>query len=410
MDLVQTIAHEFGHLLGLDHPDENQLCDTIDEAVMAPTCNSNARLRQRQLYHYDTHCIQALEDDGGSAAVGTRDVESRVFIQSSNGSFSDWEQSPESWIKGSTMRTPSSYSNQRYRAMMRVLPTGENSHYRVYQGFYGGSNGEGWNTPGMGIVHTLSFWTASGFDDYVRAFRQTSNDDGWDSVMRAAQARYDINDFPNSRYFDGDVTVCMDASCSSEGFVASGFRLSHAQDDRWGENLTAYQNQNRADDSEDHEIWIASLVEDQTTYGHVEKTGYKTLYNPSVACSQGNIQALDGNYDCILAYTSFGTEIPRIELRFFMRADWFGTLIYNWSEDEVSTYTTGGAPAVWYNNDEGAWYLARVTAASAGVRIYKSFNGVNWTFQESLGYSITSPVSGNVFSEQEAGVVLTRPY
>lgn len=100
-----------------------------------------------------------------------------------------------------------------------------------------------------------------------------------------------------------------------------------------------------------------------------------------------------------------GSTIPSIRLRYFYQ-DLSGIV---WSKHEITVANTGGAPSVWYNTAAEKWYLARVLRDSSGVQVLSSSNGVSFTTEEGLGFSITSPVAGGVFAGQEVGLVLTRP-
>lgn len=71
--------------------------------------------------------------------------------------------------------------------------------------------------------------------------------------------------------------------------------------------------------------------------------------------------------------------------------------------------TWGRGPAVWYQEDENMWYIATMSSGSSGVNIKRSSDGVSWSqVTEDIGYSITSPVAGNMFSRLDVGLVLTN--
>lgn len=55
------------------------------------------------------------------------------------------------------------------------------------------------------------------------------------------------------------------------------------------------------------------------------------------------------------------------------------------------------------------WYIATMSSGSSGVNIKRSSDGVSWSqVTEDIGYSITSPVAGNMFSRLDVGLVLTN--
>lgn len=418
-DLISTIAHEFGHILNLHHPDRGFCGDSASQcqtnpdqvATMCPTQCSDGLMRQRQLYKYDQHCIQELENDP-HLNVQTRsgNIDTQVFVydigsncQEAPGYFCVEPMSNEDEYKGSTLKLAPSNT---YRGMLEPSTT-HLTDVRAYESHWLPADDAGF-VAATGVTPTLTQWQEAGFDE-IRMYHHRHYDDAdWERTTEVHQHRFDFTGSGVSMFYDGEFYAA-----SQSNPVESAYRMSHTFHDDIGQELSAYNRQTRVANT-DYTIQIASAIDVSRLdmMAAVDAVPHTmTDFSPSIACGGNPVRLSDGDFDCIVAYADMATDWPFLTLQYFNPTQDPNTGVNFSSEINVVSFfgPTGGGPAIWYDGEADRWFVATLNIDASEILVFRSDNGTNFNYYGSLGYSITSPVSGNVFYDHALGVTLTQP-
>lgn len=385
IDLIQTITHEFGHALGLDHPDEDEA------AAVAPTLNSNGSIRQRQLYKYDVQCIPTLAKLVNS--VGLRSSSVYVLIQLSSGQMVQYLWMPHSAVKGSVhLRPPGTGSNILHGTFLSSV-----SQEQVY----GIARGSLLNTIGNTTVapsdSTIPIITTI-YESLHRVYSVVGIIKNWNWNSRTA--------LTGRTYASGITGPRKTSSFGSfngdkPGIFASADRPSITYDDSAEMTVFAWTHQARSEyDDAEGEVLIAlkgiDLDAQPTMMSKVLRTWEKSAAGPAIACETGKAFQ---NYNCMLVFVPRDEPSPGLRVRYFDVDE--TTMQLTWSTQTVNLYSeyAVGSPAVWYHADSGRWYIAYIRAfGSSLVEILTSDDGgESWYGSQTLSKSITSPIMNDAF-------------
>ncbi len=409
-DLIPTLAHEFGHMLNLYHPDQSSCGpDCVENpsqvAVMCPTSCTDGKMLQRQLYRYDHWCIEELSDHpAGLTDTRAGSIETLVYIYDyasscpeADGYFCIEPMSDEDETKGSTLKVG---DGSTYRAVMKENP----KELKVYDNHWFPSSHFTFTTS-SGITPTLTKWDVSGYDNHIRVYRHHYRSNiSWNVRTEVHQHRYDFDN--NVQLWDGRFFFAVGNRTRN---VQSAYRMSHAFHEGTDRVLSAYNMQTRSS-ANDYQIRIGSGIENYNTMATDNIVpDAMTEFSPSIACATSPIELSDGDYDCIVAYADMESIWPGVLLHYFNPVA-SGGVIFSQDTTLVSFLgPTSGGPAVWYEEDAQKWFVANLSIDASEVLVFSSSTGTNFNHYGSLGYSITSPVSGNVFSGESLGATITRP-
>lgn len=392
LDIGQTIAHEFGHALGLFHP---SLVDG-EAAVMQPTLESMGLIRQRNLYRYDVQCMHELAGNGPSI----RKTSVYVSRQTASGGFGTATKMTNGPYKGSVhAKRPSDSSTAEHRTALF-----SNGALMTYAGYTSGTNGSGYNAGPVSTIPVVTTLSELAEANYVFFGRNSGS--GWTS--RNNMYVYLYGDNYSSTPYVGVMQACEHGVCSS---IASAHRPSVTYDEVSDKSVSAWTTQTRQLVNDKHDLYeddvYLAIGSSWTSLYSAETTLVKSSYGPSVACEPYKAY---GGFDCILAYISRDDYIPTVRFKFFYVV--LGSDVYShtvqWSSHEAFGPTAVGSPAIWYHRGLKKWYLAALLSDSSGVALYTSASGATWTFVSHLGRSVTSPIVNQVFSWVAAAVSLSR--
>ena len=372
-DLPGLMAHEFGHILGIDHGEAGEA------ATMMSLTSSVRKANHRQLYEYDLKCAPEL--------AGTRSLSAYRRTHASNGTFSS-----ATLVKSGVAKAHAGY------AMAGVQTAAY--HRGAAISWDKGADGSYVNLSNPSSKNATGFlprpWReTSGID---RVFYSYWNDYptqyDYDSVHLVRQIR-SSNEF--SSQTAGYLYHCSNGACSSVSALRSAGIVSVGYESSPGLSVFAWIHQDKADDGAAdtaNEIRIAVGADDNDTLNQpttVVDGGGATVRSaiaPSVACKTN----FSGSYDCVLVYVPIDDLTLRIAARRFAIILSGGRYVPSFDTSEYlfpSTSKSSGPVAVWWNSGTNRFYAAwrrAVSGQDLGVR--SSTNGTTWDY-ESAGMDVT---------------------
>jgi hypothetical protein len=387
VDLVQSIAHDFGHVIGLGHPTDT-MCN-VGGAVMCRTAYSIGGTRQRDLYPWDVRCSFDYAD-----ARQLDVVAAEYWFGTLSGTY---PVAPDEAFKGHPNRQSSgtgpSWSRTVHRGNDPVR-----TWVSTYPSLLATSPSRHVNSARRSHTPSATWWPER--PEYLRSMLHVElGSASWDQSYGIMQALSTVDLSAGTLSW---LSHCTTAGwpCSNS-IVQSGHRIAHAWDDYNSTSVTSWVHQNRWDHTGDREIRISHGSFSDQHVGLPHKTGRYAPLPPAIACRA--YQAGD-YYDCILAYVSLGDLDGRIRLRMFYYYQ--GNYYWRPTEVSLSLYTATGM-TLWYQS--GYWWLAYgVLGTANAVHVYRSSNGNVWSYQHSLGRSIQAPAAASHWAEELNYVYLAR--
>jgi hypothetical protein len=395
IDMIQTMAHEFGHLTKLGHPGST-FCST-GGAVMCPTASSNQLTRQRDLYPWDVECSFDF------AAARDLDV---ISIQQTGGVFSSPVTVPPSGsppsgaYRGHPAARWSGGTPYWSRVVHRDTTTETDTRMTSYLGITSTATARTANVGLNSHTPSMVWWPEESSDIRSIYQRPTSSTKSWTQTYGARQSIYpfDLSASANFQWLQH----CTNGStpCSS-AIVRTGHRIAHAWNDDIDQSMTAWVHQNRLTNSSDREVRITHDVLSATLLSQPAVPGVQSSVPPVLACKNG--QAAEG-YDCILAYVAYNEQFGHIRHRYFSVAA-NGT--YTWRNNEmIDGSATYSGMALWHQ--DGYWWRAYNHNNTSNVIIHKSADGLSWSFVTHHGLSVQAPAAVSTFTGYTNHLFLTR--
>lgn len=371
-DLIQTIAHEFGHTQRLGHPGSGEA------AVMQPTNASQGLTRQRDIYQWDHKCHAEIS--------GYRTLTGYRRNQTGAGAFINPEVSYTGTLRA-TKGTPSyNASTGQYHTIIN-----ESSCYFFTDGLYGTGRCITPIDRRSGIGPRAASWREDSTMDrtFYANWLDTPTAYSFSSAHRVQYVRSD-NEYVTQ--ISGSLSRCTSMTgfmtCSATQAVNAGRMLSVGWDALISRSVTAWAQQTRLDDAADRQINVAVGNVSHTTLPQPDGLGVRSLVAPAVACNGTSASG----YHCMVAYVDPTDDEHYVRIRRF-------TPVASATRYPLSVHGTtttlsvrsSSALAAWYTTDK-FWLAIRPAEANQETIIYRSPNTVTWTKEGTTwGYSAVGP-------------------
>lgn len=377
-DMVQTLAHEFGHTQRLGHPANGEA------ATMTPTSQGTNRVRD--LYQWDLKCLSEIS--GRRALTGYRRSHAGTtfgaevahagaapiaHISTGVTKYTGSWQWSSAFARNDCMAWQPNFDNTKTQCTSVPLQVGIGPRTAVFR-----------------EDETMDRIFYSSYQEYPTAY--------------AADGKHRVQYQRSSDGFvtrvSGSLSHCTTMSgfltCSSTTPIYSGEPVSVAWDAGNSRAVFAWANQTRLNDSEERRVKVAVGFINNLTLPQPDNLSVQSDIGPAVACTDGTASA----YSCILAYTNQASGIKDVRVRRFTPVA--GATRYSLNVDPssylvaVNTRTASNV-AAWYNQGR-FWLLIRPTRANQELEAYSSPDGVTWTFAGKFGYSAVGPASASYWS------------
>jgi hypothetical protein len=212
----------------------------------------------------------------------------------------------------------------------------------------------------------------------------------WSSSHRVSYVR--SSDGYSASEIMGSLSHCTSMNgfltCAATTPVNSSRMLSVSYATGAGRSVTAWVNQNRLDDTNDHEIKVAVGYVNNTTLPTPSGLGVGSLVSPGLAC----LNNAASGYDCMIAYVDPTDDYHTVRVKRF--SPMLGVTHYLLSVDSTTTslpVRSSSSLAAWAS--QGRFWLAiRPAEADQETLIYSSADSVSWTKEGTTwGYSVVGP-------------------
>lgn len=375
-DLLVVMNHEFGHVLGLDHP-------TASQNVGVMGSSATGGLRRRALYPWDIECHER--------GYGRRSRSIRHYFQAHN---------------VSTLSGPTTSASGYSKGMGNVRIDGGSAFWSTVAYSYRFRNSKGTSLSGTITNFNqqyVSGFTNAWFPDLPTRWRTMYNYD-YDSANRYANS-YQLNniyqyaydhDFNSGTLTQGKMYACTQAppNCSPEP-IYSYQPISVSPDIVSGRTVFAWVNANRTNDDEDRQIWISvgnrgsserllNVPHKLTIPGTTPTKSLKSSINVALACGE---MYSAGGYDCVIVYSPITAKSYAMETRRFYVTGSSDNYGLAWGSTASVGWLTGSNVTAWFNNS--TWWLAHTSGTTIHVR--NSSNSTSWSHYSTLGAGSIGP-------------------
>lgn len=382
IDMINTMTHEFGHVLGIGHPLKANAFSVMEFQ------NPN----RRELYQLDTECAEEYYDGHPLSLAGTQMVFSGgSFSSSLVGSSTFW-----SMASGVTSGGSASSPN-RFRGVRMTNSGLYAEKYSSGLRYLGNINNLTSHPPSR--IHRRDLPAAS--RDAILVKRRGTKDYGSYRHEKFYQTIYLSSDGFEANATSETLKYCSSASgsmlqtCNAVENVYSARRVAAAYDEWTGRTVYAWTDQNRENHLQNNNLLVAFGNYNANTVGLPFSAGVRSDVAPGVACKAG--QAGSIGYDCMLAYTDITDSKNSVRFRRFFAYDngshYVPLFEAGYHQVDAAGWQRTASPiGLFYHS--GKWWLAiklALATGNGGVRFYSSTTGDEdtWTGHGSFGYTAT---------------------
>ena len=379
LDMITTMTHEFGHAVGIHHPDKANAFSVME----------GGNPSRRELFQLDTECAELYYDGAPSTLNGS------VFQFSGGGYSLASMGSSTLWATISGVTSGGS--------------SGTPDRFRGVQMTSTGLYAEKYST-GLRYLNSATYHTSQ---PPLRVHRRDLPADYRDAIIvkrRNAVSYGDWNDeeFQHSIYAGPDgfetgyyhttLSHCetiSGATCTSFKNVHSNRRVAASFDTVSNKTVYVWTDQHRGDHSQNNKMLVSVRHHAWYLIGKPFDSGVRSDVAPAVACKAG--AAGSNGRDCMVAYTDIADSKNSVRFRRF-DVLFDGTSHYPSFEAGYHTVDSAGWPrtaspiGLFHHN--GKWWLAiklALATGNGGVRLYSSTTGNtgSWTSHGSTGHTLT---------------------
>ncbi len=377
-DLVQTLAHEFGHTMRLGHPANGEA------ATMTPTSQSTNRVRD--LYQWDLKCLSEIS--GRRQLTGYRRLHSGTTFGA------------ETATTGASPIVHLSSGVTKYTGGWQWSTAFARNDCTAWQPNFDNTKTQCTSVPQqVGIGPRTAVFREDETMDRIFYSNYTEL-----PTPYAADGKHPVQYNRSSDGFvtriSGSLSHCSAMSgfftCSGTTPVYSGKPVAVAWDVGNSRAIFAWANQTRLNDSQERRVKVAVGFINNLTLPQPDDLPVQSSIGPAVACTDGTANA----YSCIVAYTDQNSTLADLRVRRFTPVA--GANRYSLSVDPtthfvLSNVRTASSVAAWYNQGR-FWLLVRPIRTSQNLEAYSSTDGATWTSAGSYGYSAVGPTAASYWS------------
>lgn len=387
-DLVSSLTHEFGHAIGVNHPQFGERATMGGAIAISDT-------RRRELYHYDVVCSE-------SGAAGFRSLQPYRRSQLSNGEFSSAWQVTSSYYGNVSNHDAEWYQFGAYGHSGSLWREGDQFRFRRWGT---SSTVRSFAAQGLGTEPSLSFHEEStGAPLRIMWARAQFGSEYSLGSLNQVHVRWTDDEFATSLAFPLYECSSMSGyySCDPLAWtpVTSAFRVKTDYDEYSHRTVATWSHQARSNGAAGDRAVRVSFgdISPALFAPSYEVPGAATSASPGIACEPYAAAGTTGfDYDCIVAFADLNSDDYRIRVGRFFGSFVGGTHLAPVFDtglttvDAVLAETAHGVEA-WYGPTQGKWYIAFLaTDPGQPLRIYESSDSLNWSHVGDYGTSVLRP-------------------
>jgi hypothetical protein len=394
LDTMSAVAHEFGHVLEIDHPTATSVVDDAG-AIMRPTIGIGGgystyiygNTQARDPYFYDLKCATEFHPARNGVAMtritGSTGVSSVATAISTIGT----SQIVAANVGGGIESTGPVFA--------AAIQSSDPAYWNADVAISGGSqiigplnepDGKSYGFTSILFreedphVNRISFIVDN---DYPTQYSltgkhilfQSSESDGFGS---ATSLRYcSINTIPCPA---GSRTRIFAGRTPGFGFVGGTI----------GKTVVLWRNQARDESAADRELWVSVGISDGVL-SPPDKLGVRSDSGYAIACSN--------SAECVVAYSSLDTHriITRKALVAFSSSKGRNEVVLTAASGFPDFGETNSRMAMWFDGVH-YWLAAKAMYANEMVYVWRSQDGISWSFmQQDVFWSAVGPSSASVW-------------